>query len=71
MDCGIEVEPTVPPETSGREPINEHEPTEHPDDAQHDKMDEDDVAELFGPSEDGDADLRMVNAFITAGVNRT
>ena len=31
FDRNIEVEPTIPPETPGRESINEHEPTATPD----------------------------------------
>ena len=54
--------------------MNEHEPTETPDEAQKHKMEEDDIAEMLAPSEDEDAgiaDFHMVNAFIAAGVDLT
>ena len=75
INQSIEVEPMIPPATSGREQINDNEPTETPDIAQEDRMDEDDVAEIFAPSEAEDdadiADFLMVNALIGAGVDRT
>ena len=58
IDQSIEVEGMIPPGTPGREPMNENEPTETPERAQDDRMDEDDVAEIFAPSEsEDDADI--------------
>ena len=75
MDRNIEVEPLIPPETPGQKPINENESTETPDRAQDDRMDGDDIAEVFAPSEAEDdadiADVRVVNAPIAAGVDPT
>ena len=50
-------------------------PTETPDRAQDDRIDEGDVAEVFAPSESEDgadiADFLIVNAMIAAGADRT
>ena len=74
IDRDIEVDPPIPPESPGQELMNEHKPTETPNRAQDDRMDEEDIAEIFAPSEAevnaSIADFRMLNALIAAGVDR-